>query len=136
MRRFGRDMRGKHVIEPGRVELCERRYGGSTDEAVEEHGNAVVARGKRRAQDRGKFASAKRRRDLQRITERGTMRAQPGIDGRRLARETGIVDACAAAHPSSPGSSKRAAAIAEADVVLPMPISPKQTRSVPFSTAS
>src|SRR5262245_21782439 len=77
VRRFGRYMGSEHMMERGRVEFGERRYRTRANETVQQHRNAVMARGERCSQDRGKLAPAERRCDLQRIAECGAMGGEP-----------------------------------------------------------
>ena len=74
---LGRDMRGERMGEPAGIELLQRRDRRRADKTVEQHRHLAMARGERRADDRGKLAPAECGRNLQRIAEHAPC-AAPG----------------------------------------------------------
>jgi adenosylcobinamide-GDP ribazoletransferase len=75
---LGRDVARHRMGERVGAQLCERRHRGGGDEAIEQNRDAPLTRRQRGAQDGGKLAAAKRRRDAQRIAK------QRGVPGERL----------------------------------------------------
>ena len=93
MPRFGRHVPGKDMVERIGAELLERHHGSSRREAVDQHGNMRVPRGKRSTEDGGKLAPAHGSSDAQRIAECLCVQGNARVDGRLLSLETRIVDA-------------------------------------------
>jgi hypothetical protein len=96
---FGRHVRGEAMVERALVERGEDRRRGADDEAVEQHRNALDARGEDRAGDRRDLAPAEATQDLERIGEMLAMQRDGGAHGVGLARHPGVVGAGAAADP-------------------------------------
>ena len=129
-------MAGLRMRQRVGAQLCERRDRRGADEAVEQDRNALPPRRQRRAENGGKLAAAERRGDRERIVQRGDMaRERRSITARLRAKPSSSTPVPRPAQRAPPPPNK-AAAIAAAAVVLPMPISPRQTRSQSGATAS
>ena len=134
---FGGDMAGERMSQSVGAKLVERRHSGGRDKAVEQDRNVLPPRRKRRAENGGKLAAAKRCGDAQRIVQDRGVTGERAIDHGALSLQAIMVNAGAAAGPARAAAAEQsAAASAAAAVVLPMPISPRQTRSLSGETAS
>ena len=97
---FGRAMRNLRMIESAWVEPRERCCSRGGDEAVEQHGDAVTARGERGAEDGGKLAAAENHARGERVGVMGPMTLEASVDRLALAGEPRIVKAGAAPGPA------------------------------------
>ncbi len=99
---FGRDMGCDGMGKAARRKSREGCRGSRADEAVEQDGNAALAGGKDRAEDRSEFASADCGKCGKGIAETGAMEGQRCVHDGGLARQPGIVDASPPTHPVGP----------------------------------
>jgi len=124
------------MVERIGVKIRQGRHGGSADKTVEQNRNAQMPRRKRGAEHGSKLAPAECRGDAQRIAKDREVPGEPRIDHLALALEALIIEAGAMTGKARAAAANSAAEIAEAAVVLPMPISPKTTRSASGESAS
>ena len=117
--------------------LCQRRDRRGADKAVEQNRDALSPRRQSRAEDRGELAAAEAPQRL-RAGRRAPQRDAPAprsITSRFRPRPPSSTPVPRPAQRAPPPPNS-AAATAAAAVVLPMPISPRQTRSQSGDTAS
>src|SRR5215475_9087010 len=93
-------MRHLHMIECAWIETRERRRRRGSDEAVEQHGDAMTAGGERGAEDAGKLTAAEDHGGGERVRMMFPVAGEACIDRRQLPRHAFIVKAGAAAGPA------------------------------------
>ncbi len=132
---FSRNMAGQGVIERIRTQPYERCNRRRAHKAIQHDRNLLPARRQHGAQDGRELAATERSREHQRVLERYGMAGERLIDDGALARKAFVVEAGAAADPARAAAAQQASAVAAAAVVLPIPISPRQTSSASGTTA-
>ena len=124
-----RPMGGDQVAARGRAQLHRQQRRGGGDETIhDDHG--ASGRGADDEPDQGgDLQAADLDEHVQRIARPGLIDRERALDDPQLVRPGAVVDAGAAARDFGNGEPVTAATMAEAAVVLPMPISPRQTTS-------